>query len=245
MMTDMKLLLTSNGISNPSLRAALEGLMGKPVEEAKALVVATGIHPFDVGPEVVVRLVRGEMGAGLFTLGWGSIGLLELSVLPSIGRDAWVPNVEAADVIVIWGGDPVFLTLWIKESGLAHLLPGLDAVYVGVSAGAICAAELFGETFGEPRTAAGEVLRSVPVTFDSFECDVDLAEGLGLVPFAVIPHYQNPRHETAVGDNARLWAEAIPADVYALDDQSGVQVVDGAVTVISEGSWELFTKERA
>lgn len=245
MMTDMKLLLTSNGITNPSLRTALEGLMGKPIEEARALVVATGIQPFSVGPEIVVKLVRGEMGAGLFTLGWGSIGLLELSVLPSIGRDAWVPNVEAADVLVIWGGDPVFLTHWVKESGLDVLLPRMKAVYVGVSAGAICSAELFGETFAPGRAAAGTVLRKVPVAFDGDQEDVTLAEGLGLVPFAVIPHYQHPDHEDAVGANARRWADAIPADVYALDDQSGVQVVDGEVTVVSEGEWELFTKERA
>lgn len=244
MMTDMKALLTSSGITNPTLRAALEELMGKPVTEASALLVATGILPFDVGPEMVVKLIRGEVGNGLATLGWKSLGLLELTALPTLGPEAWRPALEAADVLLVWGGDPMYLAHWLRESGVAAALG--DTVYVGTSAGAIAAAEVFGETYGpEPRTAAGTALRTVPVDFDFGSEDVLLAEGIGLVPFAVIPHFANPQHTTAVGDNARRWAAAIPADVYAIDDQSGVRVVDGEVSVVSEGEWELFTKGTA
>lgn len=37
----MKLLLTSGGVTNPSIRATLDAMLGKPVGECRALVVPT------------------------------------------------------------------------------------------------------------------------------------------------------------------------------------------------------------
>jgi dipeptidase E len=39
----MKLLLTSSGISNPTIHGALVELLGKPIAESSALFVPTGI----------------------------------------------------------------------------------------------------------------------------------------------------------------------------------------------------------
>jgi dipeptidase E len=39
----MKLLLTSSGISNPSIHASLVDLLGKPISESNALCIPTAI----------------------------------------------------------------------------------------------------------------------------------------------------------------------------------------------------------
>lgn len=64
----MKLPLTSGGVTNPSIHAALEALLGKPVGEANALVVPTAQwgHP-QCGPSSVRGLVAAEPGFEHFT----------------------------------------------------------------------------------------------------------------------------------------------------------------------------------
>jgi len=85
----VKLLLTSAGITNASILDALVELLGKPIGESAALIVPTAIYPFSSGPELAARLIRGEVKTPLTDLGWRSLGVLELTALPSIKRDAW------------------------------------------------------------------------------------------------------------------------------------------------------------
>src|ERR1700760_2202232 len=148
----MKLLLTSSGISNASIHQALVDLLGKPVAASNALFIPTGIYPFAGGTGMAYRAVCGQAPTPLCELGWKSLGLLELTALPSIDRSAWVPAVEETDALLVWGGDPLFLSYWMHESGLPDLLSSLKRpiVYVGVSAGSIVAAPTFGETYKKP-----------------------------------------------------------------------------------------------
>src|SRR4051794_8776812 len=205
----VKLLLTSSGISNPSILDALVDLLGKPITESTALVIPTAILPFSVGPQMAARLIRGEVRTPLTDLGWGSLGVLDLTALPSISKDVWVPTVEAADALLFWGGDPLYLSYWMHESGLADLLPSLSSVYVGTSAGAIAAAATFGETYTEPRTASGRPLTTEDLAFDTPDGEVTrtfiTAAGAGLVDFAVIPHYDHADHPDASPANAEKW----------------------------------------
>lgn len=244
-MGGVKLLLTSSGISNASIRDALVDLLGRPIGECAALVVPTGIHPFSVGPLMAARLLRGDVATPLTDLGWASLGLLELTALPSVDRDVWLPTVEAADALLFWGGDPVYLSFWLRESGLTELLPSLTRpVYVGVSAGAMAAATTFGESYTEPRTGSGDALTSDEMVFTTPDGDVArtfvTAAGAGLVDFAVIPHLDNPGHPDASLPNAERWAARLPVPTYAIDDASAVVVADGSVAVVSEGHWRLF-----
>lgn len=236
----MKLLLTSSGISNDSIRSALVDLLGKPIAECAALVVPTAIYPFSVGPEAAARLVRGDAPTPLTELGWGSLGILELTALPSLGRDVWESTVRAADALLFWGGDPLYLAYWLRSSGLADLLPSLDSVYVGVSAGAIAACGTFGETYPEPRTAAGTPLSSEEVVWGDVRTTFVTANGAGLVDFALIPHVDHPNHTDVTMANAEKWAALLPVPTYALDDQSAVRVNGDVVDVVSEGTWRLF-----
>jgi dipeptidase E len=242
----MRALLTSSGIKNDSIRDALIDLLGKPIDEANALFVPTAIYPFPGAPYMAWRAMSGQSASPLCTLGWKSLGILELSALPSIDEAAWVPTVRDADALLFWGGDPLFLANWMRRSGLAALLPTLrsEAVYVGVSAGSIAAARTFVETYPEPPRGTDGPLKSEDVVFTTPDGDLDrilvTGEGAGLVDFAVIPHLENPNHTDASLANAEIWASHIPAPTYAIDDESAVKVVDGKAEVVSEGQWRLF-----
>jgi dipeptidase E len=241
----VKLLLTSSGISNKSIENALIALLGKPIAESTALVIPTAIHPFSVGPVMAARLVRGEVKTPMTDLGWGSLGVLELTALPSIDRDVWVRTVESADALLFWGGDPLYLSYWLHQSGLVDLLPSLPAaVYVGTSAGAMAAASVFGETYTEPRTGSGTPLTSEDMVFSTPEGDVSrtfvTAAGAGLVDFAVIPHLDNPNHPDASMANAQTWAAKLSVPTYAIDDQTALAVTGSGVEVVTEGAWRLF-----
>ena len=240
----MKLLLTSSGISNPTVHGALVDLLGKPIAESNALFIPTAIYPFAVGPANAFKAITGEATSPLAGLGWKSVGVLELTALPSIDQEVWATNVRESDALLVWGGDPVYLAYWMKHSGLADLLPSLrpEMVYVGVSAGAIATASKFGETYFDPPKANGERISSESIVFagpeGEFTVTLVMAEGIGLVDFSIIPHVDYDDHRDVA--NAELWASRLPLPTYALDDQSAVKVVDGTVEVVSEGSWKLF-----
>ncbi len=242
----MRALLTSSGIKNSSIHDALVDLLGKSIAESNALFIPTAIYPFPGGPGMAWRAIAGEGPSPLCGLGWKSLGILELTALSSIEEAAWVPTVQAADALLVWGGDPLFLANWMRRSGLTGLLPTLrsEAVYVGVSAGSIAAASTFAETYLEPPRGNDGPLRSEDIVFATPQGDVDrilvTGQGAGLVDFAVIPHLEHPNHPDASLANAERWAARIPAPTYAIDDETAIKVVDGVAQVVSEGQWKLF-----
>jgi dipeptidase E len=241
----VKLLLTSSGIANATIRETLVGLLGKPIEEASALIIPTAIYPFPGGGEHAWEAICGKSKSPFAGLGWKSLGVLELSVLPSIGEECWVPAVRQTDALLVWGGDPVFLAYWMRRSGLADLLPSLpdDLVYLGVSAGSIATASTFAETYREPRHGSGDELSTEDIVFDTPDGELRMvlvhARGVGLVDFAIMPHVDNADpQDVAI---AEQWAAKIPVPTYAIDDETAIKVTDGHVEVVSEGHWKLFT----
>jgi dipeptidase E len=77
-------------------------------------------------------------------LGWKSLGVLELTALPSLQAEAWIAAVQAADALPVQGGDVFYLRRWRRESGLADLLPTLRAtVYMGIRASRRVTAPIF------------------------------------------------------------------------------------------------------
>lgn len=242
----MKLLLTSAGIKNASIHDALVDLLGKPIAESSALFIPTAVYPFPGGPGMAWRAISGKAASPLCELGWKSLGILELTALPSIEETAWVPAVRDADALLVWGGDPLFLADWMRRSGLTDLLPTLrpEAVYVGVSAGSIAAASAFAETYDEPPRSSDGPPRSEDIVFAAPQGDVNrilvTGRGAGLVDFAIIPHLDHADHPDASLDNAEKWAARIPAPTYAIDDDTAIAVTDGTVEVVSEGHWRRF-----
>ncbi len=221
----MKLLLTSGGVMNQSIEDALVELLGKPIEESSALCIPTAMygHP-RVGPgERAWRFVSGQDENRMVGLGWRSMGILELTALPSLDEDLWVPLVRETDVLLVGGGDVLYLCHWMRESGLADLLPSLtDTVWVGLSSGSMVMTPQVGEDFIQWRPPGGDV------------------STLGLVDFSICPHVNGDDQPGNTMAEAEGWAATIDGPAYAVDDQTAFKVVDGEVEVVSEGHWTLL-----
>jgi dipeptidase E len=220
----VRLLLTSAGIKNASIRQALLELLGKPIADSAALVIPTAAygHPM-AGPRAAWRFISGqEPRCPMTGLGWKSVGVLELAALPSLGEDRWVPLVRETDVLLADGGDAAYLSHWMRESRLADLLPSLrDTVWVGLSGGSMVMTPRIGEDFVTWQSPAGD-------------------ETLGVVDFSIFPHLDNPDLPENTMAAAERWAAELPNAAYAIDDETAIKVVDGAVEVVSEGRWKLL-----
>ncbi len=246
----MKLLLTSSGITNTSIYTALIDLLGKPIAESNALFIPTAIYPFPFGARYAWHPISGKAKSPFCELGWKSLGLLELTALPSIKKEVWIQAIEDTDALMVWGGDPLYLSYWLQRSGLAEILPSLlrKMVYVGVSAGSMAVSSTFGETYSNPPGGSNNALTSENIVFQTPEGEISrtfvTAHGAGLIDFALIPHFDHVDHPDASIANAEKWAAKLPVPVYAIDDQTAVKVVDGAIEIISEGKWKLFTPDK-
>jgi dipeptidase E len=221
----MKLLLTSAGVKNASIHDALVGLLGKPIAESTALCIPTAQygHP-NVNPEMAWSFISGRSELPMVDLGWKSVGVLELTALPSLDEERWIPWVRETDVLLVAGGDALYLCHWMRQSGLADLLPSLsETVWVGLSAGSMVMTPRIGEDFVQWRPPSGD---------DST---------LGVVDFSICPHLAQEGMPGNSMAEAESWAAEIAGPAYAIDDETAIQVTDGAVEVISEGYWKLFT----
>lgn len=219
----MRLLLTSAGITNPTIRGALDGLLGKPVEECAALAIPTAGYGYAGGTRRAWNFIAGRgTSCPMTELGWGSLGVLELSTLPSLGIERWLPEVKAADVLLVNGGDPLYLSYWMRESGLADVLAELDVVWVGFSAGSMVMTPRIGEEFVGWRPPSGD------------------DHTLGMVDFSIFPHLDHPDLPENTMAAADHWATALGNHAYAIDDQTAIVVNGSAVEVVSEGNWRLY-----
>jgi dipeptidase E len=221
----LRLLLTSAGIKNTSIHDALLDLLGKPIAECSALCIPTASygHPM-AGPGRAWEFISGRSAEPMCELGWKSVGVLELTALPSLSDALWVPWVQETDVLLVNGGDPLYLCYWMRQSGLADLLPSLPVVYVGLSAGSMVMAPNIGQDFvGWTPPTGGD-------------------ETLSVVDFAIFPHLDHPALPENTMADAERWAAGMPVPSYAIDDQTAIKVFDGTVDVVSEGHWKHFAR---
>jgi dipeptidase E len=218
----VRLLLTSGGITNQSIHDALVDLLGKAIVDCNALCIPTAQwgHPA-CGPVSVRGFVSGiPPWGGMTALPWKSLGVLELTALPTIGAERWVRWVREADVLLVDGGDATYLCHWMRESGLADVLPSLpDTVWVGVSAGSMVLTPRIGADFVRWQSSGGDAT-------------------LGLVDFSIFPHLDGFADNTLA--DAERWAADIGGPAYAIDDQTAIAVRGSTVEVISEGRFTRF-----
>ncbi len=236
-MTEAKLLLTSSGITNDLIKNALVDLLDKPINEAKALFIPLAIYAYPQGIKNSWEVIKpwGDMG-------WKSLGVLELTALPTLPRELWLPQLEDSDAIIVGGGNKFFLSYWMDKSGLFDLLPRLleqGKVYVGASAGSMMMTSAL--NVDERR------LRETGVYYDNefneeMPSSAGSAKTLGLVDFVIRPHLGADYFPQATLENVEQWAAKTDKPLYALDDQSALKIVDGKVEVVSTGQWKLFGK---
>jgi len=218
----VRLLLTSAGLRNETLREALRDLLGMPFEEANVVYIPTasvaepGDHSW-----LVADLNR------LYDLGWRQFDVLELNGLP---RQLVLDRLRHADVVYVEGGNHYHLARSITENGLADgFLEALESrVYVGVSAGSMIFSKRLDEHSAEVIGDA-EDLHLLGAT--------TLQPPFGLFDWYVKPHLYSP--DFPERDDA--WAEAIAAKadfpIYFIDDATAVRVDGDEVDVLSEGRW--------
>ena len=221
----MRFLLTSAGIKNASINDALVDLLGKPIADANALCIPTAAYGSSYStPAGPWRFLSGRSDQPMTELGWKSLGLLELTALPSMGSDRWVQWVRETDALLVNGGDALYLSHWMRKSGLADLLPSLrDTVWVGFSAGSMVLTPRIGEDFvGWKPPDGGD-------------------EALGVVDFSIFPHVDHPDLPENTMAEAERWAAGLSNPAYAIDDDTAIKVVDDTVEVVSEGHWKLLT----
>jgi dipeptidase E len=221
----MKLLLTSAGIKNASIADALVDLLGKPIAECDALCIPTASYGHAPnGIRGAWRFITGNATTPMCELGWKSLGVLELAALPTLDEQAWLPLVEEVDALLVNGGDALYLAHHMRQSGLADRVPSLDTVWVGLSAGSMVMTPRIGEDF---------VVWRPPTGGD---------DALGIVDFSIFPHVDHPDLPENTMAAAEQWAAGLGVPAYAIDDDTAIQVVDGAVEVISEGHWQQLTR---
>lgn len=220
----MKFLLTSAGIKNASIKDALLELLGKPISEASALCIPTAGYAKPEGIRRAYPFIAGlEPRCPMTELGWKSMGVLELTALPTLGEEQWVPEVQETDVLLVNGGDALYLSYWMRESGFADLMASLDqTLYVGLSAGSMVMTPSIGVDFvGWQQPSGGD-------------------EALAVVDFSIFPHLDHPDLPGNTMADAEEWAATVPQPAYAIDDETAIKVVGETVEVVSEGHWKLF-----
>lgn len=169
------------------------------------------------------KFVAGRSEQPMVNLGWKSVSLIELTALPSIDKERWVPLVRSVDVLLVSGGDALFLHHWMRESGFLDLLPELeDTVWLGMSGGSMVMTPRIGEEFVGWKQPSGD------------------DRALGIVDFAIFPHLDNVSLPENTMATATTWAAALECPAYAIDDESAIRVVNGVVDVVSEGHWHKF-----
>lgn len=216
----MKYLLTSGGIQNESIRGKLLELLGKPIEECKALCIPTAGYAFRQGYKHATKFISGTEETPMCELGWKSLGVLELSAISVVDQSVWLPEVMETDVFLVNGGDPLFLYYWMKQSGFGALIPSLNSVYIGLSAGSMIMAPRIGQDF---------------VRWNPFHMS---DETFGYVDFAIYPHVGHPMLPENTMEDALNWSQGLNIPAYAIDDQTAIAVVDHQIQVISEGVWK-------
>jgi dipeptidase E len=222
----MRLLLTSAGVRNATVHDALLDLLGRPVEDCTALCIPTAMygHPHAGPGRRAWEFVAGRSEQPMVELGWKSVGLLELTALPSLDEDRWVPLVREADVLLVSGGDALYLAHWMRQCGLTDVLPSLeDTVWIGMSAGSMVLTPRIGAEFVGWKPVGGDDDRT-----------------LGVVGFSIFPHLDHEDLPSNTLAHAESWAAGLGCPSYAIDDETAIRVVGGAVDVVSEGQWHRF-----
>lgn len=219
----MKLLLTSAGISNQSIEKALVELLGKPIKEANALYIPTAIYAIMNGTNLSAEVINGKLGDPFCQLGWKSIGILELTALPSLKKDVWSSNLKEEEALMVGGGDYQYLCYWMQQSGLADLLPSLleKTVYVGLSAGSM-------------------IMGSYGTTYGNHILPADTVKSLNFLDFAIHPHLDYKWFPENSFENLKKLSATLPYQSYAIDDQTAIKIHNDRTEVISEGNWHLF-----
>lgn len=214
----MKLLLTSAGLSNPSISKALEDLFGKSAAGVKLAFIPTAANVEPGDKSWMIDDLNNFKKAGF------EVDIVDISAIP---KEIWLPRLQDAEVLFLGGGNTFHLMHWVKKSGLQEELPELlkTRVYAGISAGSCIA----GPT----------IYNSVQNLFGE-KYELEIKDGLALVDFQFIPHLNSPYFDKIREENLKEASKDLIEPVYALDDNSALKIIDDKVEIVSEGKYLTF-----
>lgn len=214
----MKLLLTSSGLSNPSICKALEELLGKSAAGVRLAFIPTAANVEPGEKSWLIDDLINFKNAGY------EIDIVDIS---AVSKDVWLPRLQEAEILFFGGGNTFHLMHWMKQSGLQDELPSLlqTRVYGGISAGSCMAGPTI---YNKVQNLFGE------------KYELKIKEGLGLVNLQVIPHLNSAYFDKIRKENLEIAAKDLTKPVYALDDNSALKIIDGKVEIVSEGKYLTF-----
>lgn len=214
----MKLLLTSNGLSNDSIAEALFELTGKRPEDSVVVFIPTASNAEEGDKHWLIN--------DLLNLKKYNFKSIEISDISAIDKSIWLPSFERADVLFFEGGNAYHLMRWLHKTGLPELLLELlkHKVYVGVSAGSMVV---------NPNLD----LNIIQGLYNENKTESIQLDGLNFLNAYVLPHLHSKWFPNVTKENIEKIATNLTCPVYAIDDNSALKVIDGELEVISEGEW--------
>jgi dipeptidase E len=214
----LKLLLTSAGFTTDQIITALRDLVGQELSQMNCAFIPTAglVETGDKG-WLINDLVSCQK---LF----GSIDIVDVSIQP---QSRWQPRLEAADVLVVGGGETFYLLEQVKESGLGDILPELleQRVYVGISAGSLLVTQDL--SFADIIKLYGESPTQTPAE-----------HGLGLVKCSLWPHLNSPYFK--ITEENLSVSSSVSFPTFLLDDTSALAITDDQIQIVSTGLWRQF-----
>jgi dipeptidase E len=134
---------------------------------------------------------------------------------------------------VIWalGGNAFLLRRAMRESGFESVIGSMldeGLVYSGWSAGACVA--------GDSLRAIG-LMDDPDVSAPGYPSGEPIWEGLGFVPFTIIPHFRSDHAEAAAAEHAAEWALSNKIEYRTISD--------GDVLLVDSGGTRLLPRRRA
>lgn len=216
----MKLLLTSAGITNNSIKDTLFNLVGKTPNETNIVYIPTASNVEEGHKDWLIEDLQ-----NIYNLNLKTFDIVDISGLP---KEKWFPRLEQADVLVFGGGNTFHLMHWVVKSGLAKILPDLlnTKVYVGISAGSMITNPM--------------VETPLQALFESEPNEYNIKEGLKYVNLYTIPHYQSEWFKNLTKENIKEKSKDIEVTVYALDDNPSLVIEGDNINFVSEGNWDKF-----
>lgn len=217
----MKLLLTSDGICNDSIKKALQELCVRPFSELNVAFIPTAANVEDGNKDWLIKDISYGMN-----LGFAETDIVDISAIDIEMAERRLQN---ADVLLFGGGNTFHLMYWLQKTGLKQKMLELlkTRVYVGISAGSMVATKNL-------------VLSDSPRLYNNEKIGADMMEGLGLVDFHMRPHLNSPIFPEMSMENVEKISKDVAEPVYAIDDNTALKVVDGKLEVITEGTWKRF-----
>ncbi len=217
----MKALLTSSGITNPTLKNVLQQLAGKPLTELSAVFIPTAASAVNEEKTWLIENLVQTRDCGF--------KYLDIVDIAAVKPENWRPRLEKADIIFMGGGNTFHLMWHITQSGLAEILQRLleSKIYVGISAGSM----VMGPRLDIPYN---------DFLYPGETNEMGVKDGLSIVDFCLLPHLNSEYFTNLRENKIAKCAEEIDIPTYAVDDNTAIKIEGDKLEVVGEGDHIVF-----